>query len=124
MTVEIALQWDSELTALQRQTCIEHDATYTLCHAEMRLGLAANVTSATRELNGVRVLPVGDACGWYIWAGDAYAEPPEFFIPLRARSLLNWAPQALPFLGLPPGWRFQIGADGVKVWKDTTLFSA
>ena len=124
MTVEIALQWDTELTSVQRQTCIDHEAKYMMCHPDLRLGLAANVTTSSRQLHGVRVLPVGDACGWYIWSGDELAEPPDFFIPLRAQSLETWAPLALPYLGLPPGWRFSLSEDGVKVWQDTTLFAA
>ena len=123
MTVEISLQWDSELAAVQRDICAQFGADYLPCHPGMRLGLASNVTAATRNLNGVRIVPSGDACGWYLWAGDELAEPPEFYIPLRAQNIETWAPRAMAYLGLPPGWRFLLREDRIDVWKDLTLLS-
>lgn len=123
MTVETALQWDSELAAVQRDICTRFGAAYYPCHPQARLGLASNITAATRNLNGVRIEPSGDACGWYLWAGDEWAEPPEFYIPLRAQSVATWVPQALAYLGLPPGWRFLLRDDRIDVWKDLTLLA-
>ena len=123
MTVETALRWDSELASVQRELCARFGAAYHPCHPQARLGLASNITAATRNLNGVRIEPSGDACGWYLWAGDEWAEPPDFYIPLRAQSAQTWAPLALPYLGLPPGWRFLLREDRIDVWKDLTLLA-
>lgn len=121
MNAEITIEWDTELAVAQREICDRFGAPFTDCYPDLRIGLAPNLTAATRNLNGVRVDPCGDACGWYLWAGDEQAEPPEFYVPLRVQSVQTWAPLALPFLALPPGWRFLLRNGEVKVWKDLTL---
>lgn len=63
-----------------------------------------------QPLHGLRVNPVGDTCGWYIWAGD-WSDDPDFFKPIHVEHLSALCPRVLPFLQLPPGWRFLL-ADG------------
>jgi hypothetical protein len=33
----------------------------------------------------------------------------------------DWCPTAIPYLGLPPGWRFLIASDHEEVWFDESL---
>lgn len=72
-------------------------------------------------INGLRHPPEGDTTGWYIWAGEELSTATDFFVPLHVVHLDEWCPGAIPYLGLPPGWRFLI-ADGYEdVWFDPSL---
>lgn len=121
MEVEIACNVKSTLEDRQRAVCDQFGLAFLACTPEERIGLAPNVTDATRQLNGLRVAPQGDASGWYIWAGGELDDTPDFYIPLRAQSLQTWAPLVLPYLGLPPGARFLLRDDCVQVWLDHSL---
>jgi hypothetical protein len=69
----------------------------------------------------MRIAPHGDVCGWYIWAGE-YSEAPDFFSPLCVEHLDEYCADVLPFLALPPGWRFLFDRKGyVDVWFDAAL---
>ncbi len=57
---------------------------------------------------------------WYIWAGQ-YSEDPDFFVLLHVAHVADWCTLALPFLALPPGWRFLTDGAYVDVWKDDGL---
>jgi len=72
-------------------------------------------------LNGLRHPAEGDTTGWYIWAGEAVSQDSEFFEPVHVAHLAEVCPAALPFLGLPPGWRFLLAGDLVEVWEDRSL---
>ena len=72
--------------------------------------------------NGLRHPVVGDTCGWYIWTGGAIdQEDSSFFRPLHLRHLANDHPEVMPYLALPPGWRFQIAPGYEDVWFDETI---
>lgn len=46
-----------------------------------------------------------------------------FFQPLHRAHISELCPQVVPYLGLPPGWRFLI-ADGYEdVWFDPSLLT-
>ena len=65
--------------------------------------------------------PEGDTTGWYIWAGEHLSSDPDFFEPVHVEHLKTLCPQVLPYLALPPGWRFLVTPDYVDVWEDTSL---
>jgi hypothetical protein len=72
-------------------------------------------------INGLRHPPEGDTTGWYLWAGEELGADEGFFAPLCMAHLDEWCAPAIPYLGLPPGWRFLI-ADGYEdVWFDPSL---
>jgi hypothetical protein len=71
-------------------------------------------------LNGLRVNSEADICGWYIWA-EEFSHAPDFFVPLHASRLAEWAPLVIPYLGLPEGWRFLVTEKYEDVWKDPDL---
>lgn len=83
-----------------------------------KVGVARNVRSGLQPLNGVRVQPADGASGWFIWAGGVMSEDPDLFEPLHASHLSEWCPEVLPYLELPPGWRFQVAPDHEDVWFD------
>ena len=53
----------------------------------------------------------GETSGWYVWAGEAFSDAPDFFQPMHIEHVISRCPEILPYLGLAPGWRFLI-ADG------------
>ena len=87
----------------------------------LKVGIARNVRNGLRPLNGLRHPPEGDTTGWYIWAGTELSGAPDFFVPLHVEHLAEWAPEAIKFLGLPPGWRFLKAVDHESVWYDPSL---
>jgi hypothetical protein len=92
-----------DLNNRQRDVCSRFGAPYAECDLNLKVGISKNVKDGLRPLNGLRIEPEGDACGWYIWAGEKFSEERDFFVPLHAAHLEEWAPLILPYLGLPPG---------------------
>lgn len=75
-------------------------------------------TMGRTPVNGLRQSPYGDSNGWYIWCGQELPEAPDSFIRLRTIHLADCCPDAIEFLGLPPGYRFTATAERVDVWPD------
>ncbi len=71
--------------------------------------------AGTWPLHGCRYLPTPTTTGWYVWAGDRTDEA-DFFKPAHTLHLETWCADAVPYLGLPPGWRFLIAPDHEDVW--------
>ena len=88
---------------------------------EKKVGISHNVRSGLWPINGVRVEPTEETTGWYIWAGEETSDDPDFFVPLHAAHLEDWCPNVLPYLELPPGWRFLIAPGHEDVWFDETV---
>ena len=42
---------------------------------------------------------------------------------MHVSHLPEECPEALPFLALPPGWRFLVAGDYVDVWYDESLLN-
>lgn len=91
--------------------------------ADQKVGVARNVREGVLPINGSRCRPEGDTTGWYIWAGGEMSEAPDFFVPLHVSHLQEWCPSVLPYLALPPGWRFQIAPGHEDVWFDEEALS-
>lgn len=86
----------------------------------MKLGLALNTLSA-QPLNGLRHPPTSDTTGWYVWGGEELSSAEDFFQPIHVSHLEELLPAIIPYLGLPPGWRFQIATGHEDVWFDASL---
>ena len=67
--------------------------------------------------------PEEGTTGWFIWAGEELSDDPDFFVPLHVEHLAEWSPDVLPYLALPPGWRFLLAPDYEDVWLDASLLS-
>jgi hypothetical protein len=85
------------------------------------LGIARNARENVVPLNGLRHPPESDNCRWYILAGVTLRPDPDFFVPLHVEHLYEWCPEAVPYLGLPPGCCFLLSPDVEDVWEDRTL---
>ncbi len=93
-------------------------------HPEEMLGLALE-TLRMIPLNGLRYPPTNGASGWYVWGGEIFSQSADFFSPIPIGHLNDYLPNILPFLDLPPGFRFLIDDhDHEKVWFDGSLLDA
>jgi hypothetical protein len=87
-------------------------------------GVAANARDSTVwPMNGLRHRPKGETSGWYLWAGEELRAEDDFFAPLHIAHLSKWRPEALPYLALPPGWRFLIAPGYEDLWYDEALLA-
>lgn len=109
------------ILARQLEVCRAHGAECSPTVPEAMLGVALGTLDGRLPLNGLRHPPDGKTSGWYIWAGEELPHADDAFAPLHAEHLLRHAPEALPFLGLAPGWRFLVAGDYVDVWYDGSL---
>lgn len=105
----------------QRQVCQKYGASHYPSPSHLKAGIARNVHAGAAPINGLRHPPAGDTTGWYIWAGEELSDAPDFFEPLHVEHLVERCPEVLPYLGLPPGWRFLIAPDYEDVWYDESL---
>ena len=86
----------------------------------LKLGVALN-TLSLHPLNALRHPPASDTTGWYVWGGDEMSSAADFFQPIHVSHLAELMPAIIPYLGLPPGWRFQIATGHEDVWFDADL---
>ncbi len=87
-----------------------------------RVGVAWNVRDSVKwPLNGLRHPPERGTNGWYIWRGETLSQAEDFFQPVHTEHLADWSPQVLPYLALPPGWRFLLAPGQEDVWYDASL---
>lgn len=85
------------------------------------VGMAREVGTGVLPINGLRHPPAGRSCGWYIWAGEKWSSADDFFQPRHLEHLGPVSRWILPYLDLPPGWRFLIAPDYEDVWFDEEL---
>lgn len=104
----------------QQAVCVRFGADACPSPADQKVGIARNVRTGLQPINGLRISPEGDTTGWYIWAGEEWSDAPDFFVPLHVAHLDTWCPEVIPYLQLPPGWRFQIAPGHEDVWFDAT----
>jgi len=107
--------------AWQREVCKRYGSAFVAAPADLKVGANENVKQCLLPLNGLRHRPEGDTTGWYIWRGEHLGLSADFFVPLHVAHLRAWCADALPFLGLAPGWRFLKAGDYVDVWFDESL---
>lgn len=112
---------DADLLSKQLAFCARYDVMPVVAPDDMKLGLARNVLEGLQPINGLRVFPVGDTTGWYIWAGEQWSDEPDFFQPIHVNHLVDQCPLVLEYLQLPPGWRFLLAPDYEDVWFDAEL---
>ena len=111
---------NKEIHQRQEGICTKYGAEVVACPNELTIGISRNVRNGVLPVNGVRVTPSGNSSGWFIWAGD-WSNAPDFFVPLHVHHLRDWCPSTIPFLLLPPGWRFQVAPNHEDVWFDSDV---
>jgi hypothetical protein len=108
---------------MQQELCSKYGVPWVPAPDDLKVGISPNVRDGLKPLNGLRHPQEGDTTGWYIWAGEEPREDPEFFQPLHVAHLVEYCPEVLKFLGLPPGWRFLVAGDHVDIWEDPSLLA-
>jgi hypothetical protein len=88
--------------------------------ADLKVGVSRDIGSGQWPIHGLRHPPQGDTTGWYIWSGE-YSDADDFFQPLHVAHLPEDLPEVLPYLALPPGWRFLIAPGHEDIWWDEKL---
>jgi hypothetical protein len=106
---------------LQRRICRQYATDFVESPPDSKIGIARNARLGQWPLNGLRHRPEGNTCGWYVWAGDTLSEDPDFFEPHQVSHVPTLLPTVLPYLGLPPGWRFLLAENHEDVWYDPEL---
>lgn len=101
------------------ELCSKYGAAFEPPLAGSQIGIALHTLHLV-PLHGLRHPPEHGTNGWYIWAGEMSDEA-DFFQPLCVEHLSHRCPLAIPFLGLPPGWRFLTDGDYIDVWYDEKL---
>jgi len=107
----------------QKSVCERFGTEFYPCDPGLKVGISRNVLTGLEPLNGMRIPPDGSVCGWYIWAGGEPSQAPDFYVPLHVIHLHEWAPLAVKYLGLPPGWRFLVTETYEDVWYDENLLN-
>lgn len=107
----------------QRDICKRYGAGFTPPDGTHKVGVSESALRGELPLHGLRHRPESGTTGWFIWAGD-WSDDPDFFKPLHLYHLTDHCPAVLPFLALPPGWRFMVAPGHEDVWSDRGLLSA
>jgi hypothetical protein len=105
----------------QKVVCSRFGTAYVESPSYLKAGVDPQVREGITPLNGLRHRPEGDTTAWYIWAGETLSGDPSFFQPVHVSHLAEWCPAVIPYLGLPPGWRFLVAPGQENVWFDETL---
>lgn len=113
----------SDLLFGQLEVCRRFGVSPFPAKAGLKVGIARNVLTGLQPINGLRHPPEEGTTGWYLWAGEELPGDPDFFVPLHVEHLPDWCPQALPYLALPPGWRFLLAPNHEDVWEDSSLLT-
>ncbi len=113
---------EKKIMRYQHKVCDKYGAIFCASDDSLKVGASLNIKDHIFPLNGLRIHPEGDFTGWFIWAGRG--EPltdADFFKPLHVIHIKEWCPEIIPYLGLPPGWRFLIAPNHEDVWFDENL---
>lgn len=105
---------------LQRTTCARVGSQFIESPANLKAGIALQ-TLGFLPLNGLRHQPTEGTCGWFIWGGEVLESNDDFFKPVHVEHLKQRCPTIIPYLGLPPGWRFLLAPGQEEVWFDESI---
>src|SRR5271165_3753681 len=110
----------NDLERKQLDICRCYNCEFVMATPESKLGVALR-TLGKSPVNGLRHPLEKDTNGWYIWCGTEFSQAADFYSPLHTSHVQEYCPEALPYLGLPPGYRFLLAGDHVDVWFDAKL---
>lgn len=107
----------------QKEICSKLKIDWTPVNINSLIAINDSLFSTLNPINGLRHPKHGTIDGWYLWrGGDIPQNDIEFFKPMHLLHLIEQYSSALKYLGLPPGWRFQIDDRGYEdIWFDKSL---
>jgi hypothetical protein len=114
----------NNLISEQKRICKKYGTEWMPSPAGWRIGISNDIKSGKMPINGLRHEPENGTLGWYIWCGGEINNDPKLFDAIHVEHLEQECPLVLKYLGLPPGWRFQIDDKGYEdVWEDKQLLN-
>ena len=108
-------------TSEQLVVCQEQGVEPDPPRSHQKLGISRDFSPSAYPINGLRHPAEHGTCGWYVWSGEEFSDDPDFFEPIHVNHLDHRCPDVLPFLALPPGWRFLFAPNQIDVWYDESL---
>ena len=112
----------TRIVSRQRRVCADHNLLWTPPVRGSIVRVARDVGMSSWPMNGLRHPGEGNTCGWYLWAGEGeLSRDADYFQPVHVEHLHERCPQVLPYLALPPGWRFLIAPGYCDAWDDPDL---
>ena len=118
---ENIIELQKSVIRLQKEICKKYNVDWFPTPPDSKIGVSKNLRNGEMPINGLRHPPENGTAGWYIWAGE-YSDAADFFEPIHVDHLNDFLPLIIKYLGLPPGWRFQINDKGYEdVWFDEKL---
>lgn len=86
-----------------------------------KLGLALSDLGKI-PIHGDRLRPANGTNGWYIWCGEHWSSDADFYAPLCVDHFPALLDFVVPYLSLPPGYRFILDGQGYEdVWYDEAM---
>ena len=107
----------------QRDVCRRFGAEFMPTEETYKLGMSDTAMRGKQPLNGLRHPPESGTSGWFVWGGEQLSSDPEFFKPVHVYHGQELCPAILPYLALPPGWRFLITDGYEDIWYDEALLN-
>jgi hypothetical protein len=104
----------------QEKVCSRLSAEFCPIDEASMLGVSEGVLKGEQPVHGLRHPSENGTCGWYLWTGE-FSDTDDFFQPLHVSHLYERKHAVIPYLGLPPGWRFLIADQYEDVWFDAAL---
>ena len=107
----------------QKSLCDKLKVIWTPVEIDSLIAINDSLFTSIQPINGLRHPIEGTIDGWYLWSGDEIPQlDNDFFKPHHVGHLLTIKPIILKYLGLPPGYRFQVDNKGYEdVWFDSSI---
>ncbi|WP_084683347.1 immunity protein Imm33 domain-containing protein [Neorhizobium vignae] len=114
---------ERSLSRNQVEVCLRYGVTFTPSALLSKLGISDSALQGRQPLNGLRHPPEAGTSGWFIWGGEEFSTDPGFFKPMHVSHLGERCLAVVPYLGLPPGWRFLSAPNYEDAWFDVDLLN-
>jgi hypothetical protein len=108
------------ITPEQRRVCERFGVDPGPADPDLMVGIASVAVDPAMPINGLRHLLAASTTGWFIWGGE-WSDADDFFRPSHAGHLEETLPIVLPYLAVPPSWRFLLAPAHEDVWYDDSL---
>ncbi len=117
------IELEKSIIIIQKKLCVKYGSVFLPGFFNLLIGVALQTfNNLELPINGLRhPIQNPNVTNWYIWCGD-YSQDDNFFSSIHVNHLLEICPEALNYLGLSPGWRFQFDNNKYEdVWYDESL---
>ena len=104
----------------QLEICAKYEVHHVASPPTALVSVTRKVLEGMVPFNGLRLTAKGDHTGWYLW-GDECLPPNPPFCNTTVAELDERCSAVIKFLGLPPGWCFDVSTHGEYGWQDSTF---